>query len=133
MSESMTVYERVGGLETFERLAAAFYERVEQDEVLRPLYPPALEEPRDHLALFLAQYWGGPPAYSEQRGHPRLRLRHMPFRIGRRERNAWVTAMLAAIDAAGIEEPARSEMRTYFEDAATFLINADETGESLMR
>jgi hemoglobin len=133
MTRPQTLYDFVGGLETFERLAEAFYERVQQDPVLRPLYPESLDEPRRHLALFLAQYWGGPTTYSNSRGHPRLRMRHMPFRIGRPERDAWVAAMLAAVDAAGITEPARTEMRRYFEDAATFLMNAEAPGENLAR
>jgi len=107
------------------RLVDAFYAGVEADPVLRPLYPAELDAPKEHLALFLAQYWGGPQVYSQQRGHPRLRMRHMPFVIGQRERDAWVTHMLAAVDAIGIENPARQEMRNYFRDAATFLINAE--------
>ena len=117
------LYQFVGGLPTFKRLVEAFYRGVETDPVLRPLYPPSLDESREWLSLFLAQYWGGPPVYSERRGHPRLRLRHVPFRIGKRERDAWLTHMLTAIDEVGIEEPARAEMQRYFADAATFMIN----------
>ena len=73
--------------------------------------------------MFLAQFFGGPPEYSMRRGHPRLRARHLPFVIDRKERDAWVKHMLAAIDATGIEEPARTHMRNYFQEAATFLIN----------
>jgi hemoglobin len=91
--------------------------------VLRPLYPESLAKSKEHMTLFLAQYWGGPQTYSMRRGHPRLRMRHFPFAIGRRERDAWVSHMLAAIDATGIEEPDRGEMRTYFQEAATFLMN----------
>ena len=124
-SETPSLYDRVGGIDTFVRLVDTFYAAVETDLVLRRLYPESLEAPRRHLALFLAQYFGGPPKYSQQRGHPRLRMRHLPFVIGRRERDAWLTHMLAAVDAVGIDEPARSEMRTYFEDAATFMINEE--------
>ena len=120
-----SVYEQAGGLEGFRRLVGEFYARVEVDPVLRPLYPELLEGPKERLALFLAQYFGGPPTYSEKRGHPRLRARHFPFAIGRRERDAWVAAMLAALDASEIPEPASSEMRQYFQDAATFMINQD--------
>ena len=125
MSEEapLNIHDFVGGYPTFERLVNHFYDAVEQDEVLRPLYPESLEEPRLHLALFLSQFFGGPPEYSERRGHPRLRARHLPFAIDRKERDAWVKHMLAAIDATGIQEPARSKMRDYFQDAATFLIN----------
>jgi hemoglobin len=134
-NESVTIFRLVGGFETFERLVEAFYERVEQDPVLRPLYPESLSEPKENLALFLAMYFGGPPEYMERRGHPRLRARHFPFAIGWQERDAWVKNMLAAVDATGIEEPARSEMVRYFQDAATFLINREETdiaGERLV-
>lgn len=109
----------------FKRLAAAFYAGVAGDPVLRPLYPESLTQAEENLALFMAQYFGGPPIYSQQRGHPRLRMRHLPFAIGRRERDAWVKQMLAALDEAGIEELIRSEMQAYFEDAATFLMNQD--------
>jgi hemoglobin len=122
-SETGSIYEQVGGHETFERLVNDFYTAVEQDPVLRPLYPQTLDEARTKLALFLTQFFGGPDVYSRVRGHPRLRARHLPFAIGRRERDAWVTHMLAALDASGIEEPAYSQMRRYFQEAATFLIN----------
>jgi hemoglobin len=122
-SEAVSVYELVGGLEPFQRLVDAFYAAVETDPLLRPLYPPSLDESKEHLALFLAQFFGGPDLYSQKRGHPRLRARHLPFRIGRSERDAWVKHMLAALDESGIEEPAYTHMRNYFQEAATFLIN----------
>jgi hemoglobin len=122
-NEEMNIHDMVGGLPAFQTLAEHFYAGVEQDPVLRPLYPESLDEARDHLALFLSQFFGGPPLYSAQRGHPRLRARHLPFAIGKKERNAWVQHMLAAVDETGIEEPARTHMRDYFQEAATFLIN----------
>ncbi len=122
MSER-TVYEMVGGMETFRALASAFYRGVAADPLLRPMYVESLEEAADKLALFLAQYFGGPQEYSAQRGHPRLRMRHVPFRIGQAERDAWLKNMLAAIDEVGIAEPMRSPMRHYFEQTSTFLIN----------
>ena len=118
-----SLYTFVGGIETFRKLVDAFYRGVEDDPVLRPLYPESLDESRQWLALFLAQYWGGPQHYSQQRGHPRLRMRHVPFVIGQRERDAWLKHMLAAVDEVGIAEPARAEMQRYFADAATFMIN----------
>jgi len=124
---SETIYEAVGGEETFHRLVAAFYEGVAQDAVLRPLYPEDLAESREHLALFLAQYFGGPPRYSEKRGHPRLRMRHLPFAIGPRERDAWLAHMERAVDAVGIASPAREIMLDYFRDAANFLVNRPAT------
>jgi hemoglobin len=82
------------------------------------------------LALFLIQYFGGPDTYSAQRGHPRLRMRHIPFRIDRAGRDVWVGHMLAAIDEVGITEPAGTAMREYFERGATFMINVDESAAS---
>jgi hemoglobin len=119
----LNIHDLVGGYPTFETLVNHFYNAVEDDPVLRPLYPESLDGPRRHLALFLSQFFGGPPEYSELRGHPRLRARHLPFVIDRKERDAWVKHMLEAIDKTGIEEPARSHMQQYFQDAATFLIN----------
>ena len=104
-----TLYEAVGGEETFRRLVAGFYGRVRTDPVLRPLYPEdELEAAEVRLRLFLIQYWGGPPTYSEQRGHPRLRRRHIPFTIGTAERDAWLHNMRAALDEVGME-PAHDE------------------------
>lgn len=117
------VYTLIGGMPAFRRLADAFYRRVERDSFLRPMFQPNLEEAREHLALFLAQYFGGPDDYSRQRGHPRLRMRHLPFRIGPAEREAWVGHMLNALDDAAIPEPARAIMEEYFERSATFLMN----------
>jgi hemoglobin len=121
--EPLNIHEQVGGYPAFEKLVNHFYDAVELDEVLRPLYPESLDESRLHLALFLSQFFGGPPVYSERRGHPRLRARHLPFAIDRKERDAWVKHMLAAIDATGIQEPSRRHIIEYFQDAATFLIN----------
>ena len=121
--EALHIHDAIGGYPAFEKLVDNFYDAVEQDEVLRPLYPESLVESRLHLAMFLSQFFGGPPEYSELRGHPRLRSRHLPFVIDRKERDAWVKHMLEAIDKTGIEEPARSHMQEYFQDAATFLIN----------
>ncbi len=82
--DAATFYEAVGGEETFRRLVHRFYAGVATDPVLRPLYPePDLSGAEERLRMFLVQYWGGPRTYSEQRGHPRLRMRHVPFRIGR--------------------------------------------------
>ena len=124
--QGKTVYDQIGGDEAFRRLVDAFYARVEHDPVLRPLFPAELDEGKEHQVLFLSQYWGGPARYAEQRGHPRLRMRHHPFSIGQQERDAWVGHMLAAIDEVGIPEPARSQMIEYFERAGTFMINKAE-------
>ncbi len=119
-----TLFERVGGQPFFDRLVGRFYEGVEMDPTLRPLYPDDLTESREHLALFLGQYWGGPPTYSEQRGHPRLRMRHAPFVIGLRERDAWLRHMTDAVRAAQVDGETESELIAYFEMASRTLINS---------
>jgi hemoglobin len=119
----LNIHDLIGGQKTFDRLVDHFYDDVEKDPILRPLYPESLEESRKHLAMFLAQFFGGPPEYSMLRGHPRLRARHLPFAIGVKERNAWVKHMLEAVDATGIEEPSRTHLRNYFQEAATLLMN----------
>ena len=119
-----SMYERVGGLPFFTALVDRFYVGVAADPVLRPLYPDDLAESREHLALFLAQYWGGPPAYSERRGHPRLRMRHAPFVIGRLERDAWFRHMSEALREGGLPADEEAEMLAYFEMAANQLMNA---------
>lgn len=118
-----TVYELVGGDATFHRLVDAFYRRMGEDPLLDALFPAEREPGKEAQFLFLTQYFGGPHRYLEQRGHPRLRMRHMPFVIGQRERDAWVGHMLAAIDEVGIAEPARGIMRDYFAQGATFMMN----------
>jgi hemoglobin len=120
------VFEVVGGQPYFDALVDRFYARVEVDRELRPLYPDDLAPGRRSLALFLGQYWGGPPAYSAEKGHPRLRMRHAPFIIGTRQRDAWVAAMLAAVDESDAPEVARAALREYFEMAATGMINNPE-------
>ena len=126
-----TVYDVVGGQRFFDDLVDRFYDAVEGDARLRPLYPRDMRPSRARLAGFLAQYWGGPPHYSETRGHPRLRMRHLPFVIGRAERDAWMAHMVASLDRAVITDgsgrplPAeiRAAMFDHFDNAATHLIN----------
>jgi len=117
------MYERVGGRSWFEDLVERFYEGVENEPVLRPLYPPNLEGPKVHLTEFLIQYWGGPDDYSAKRGHPRLRMRHVGFSIGWAERDAWFELMAAAVKAGGLKPGDEQEMLDYFNTSATFLIN----------
>jgi hemoglobin len=124
--QGKTLYEQVGGDDTFRRLVDTFYARIERDPLLRPIFPDDLGPGREYQFLFLTQYWGGPPRYENQRGHPRLRMRHAPFKIGQAERDAWLGHMLAAIDEVGIPEPARSQLREYFETGATFMINVEQ-------
>jgi hemoglobin len=108
----------------FEALVERFYEAVVADEVLRAMYVEAeLSGAKRRLALFLAQYWGGPTTYMEERGHPRLRMRHFPFPIGSDARDRWIACMLAAMDACGFPPRVDAAMREYFERASTHLIN----------
>ena len=95
----MTLYDAAGGMPFFERLVGAFYDGLKSDPVLRPMYPDDdMEGAQQRLTLFLAQYWGGPTTYSEERGHPRLRARHMPYFIGPTERDHWLIRMSAAVE-----------------------------------
>src|SRR5258708_39359288 len=127
-SQQQSVYLQLGE-GGFERLVAAFYRRVAVDPVLRPLYVEAdLSGAEVRLRLFLIQFFGGPTTYSQERGHPRLRMRHAPFTIGQAERDAWVRAMLGALDEAQIAETAYSTMREDFEKAADFMMNASPFG-----
>jgi hemoglobin len=118
-----TMYERVGGRPWFEGLVGRFYAAVEVDPVLRPLYPDDLGPAREHLVGFLVQYWGGPTTYSDERGHPRLRMRHARFAIGEPERDAWYRAMAAAVRGAELAPEDESAFLGYFEMAATSLVN----------
>lgn len=132
MSDEQTLYERVGGMPFFHALCASFYRGVAQDPLLRPMYAGEdLAPATEHLALFLAQYWGGPRLYSETRGHPRLRQRHLPFVIDEAARDAWLANMLAALDEQEIDDASRAELRTYLLTAADFLMNAGEGGRPL--
>jgi hemoglobin len=120
----MTLYEAVGGLPFFEQLVAAFYEGVMPDPVLGPLYPPDdIDGARRRLALFLAQYWGGPHTYMEERGHPMLRARHMPFSIGPTERDHWLLHMAAAVERCTEPGEIRDMLMEYFVPAAEHLRN----------
>jgi hemoglobin len=119
----LDVYRAVGGQPFFDDLVERFYARVELDPVLRPLYPDDLEPPKRHLALFLAQYWGGPPVYNAERGHPMLRRRHFPFVIGERERDAWFGNMTAAVRESGLDEVIEARFIEYFTSASTHMIN----------
>ena len=121
-----TFYDAVGGDETFRRLVARFYEGVAKDPVLRPLYPdPDLSAAEERLRMFLVQYWGGPRTYSEQRGHPRLRMRHVTFRIGLAERDAWLGHMRDAVDSLGLPPDAERLLWDYLVMAAGSLVNSD--------
>jgi hemoglobin len=122
--DGVTVFEAVGGQPYFDDLVHRFYEAVAGDPVLRPLYPDDLWPSEHHLALFLGQYWGGPTTYSEQRGHPRLRMRHAPFRVGAAERDAWYRHMADAVAATGVHPEIADRLLAYFAMAADHMVNA---------
>ena len=125
--QTTTFYEAIGGESTFRRLVAEFYAGVATDPVLRPLYPDAdLGPAEDRLRMFLEQYWGGPGTYSEQRGHPRLRMRHAPFRVGPTERDAWLHHMRRAVDSLDLDPIARTTLLDYLERAAMHMVNTLE-------
>jgi hemoglobin len=124
VSDPQNFYAEVGGEQTFRKIVARFYEEVKADSVLRPIYPDEdLGPAEERLRMFLEQYWGGPRTYSEQRGHPRLRMRHAPFSIGPIERDAWLRCMRIAVDDAGLDEPHRRQLWTYLEMAAASMVN----------
>jgi 2-phosphoglycolate phosphatase len=119
----VTVYDRLGA-ETFWRIARAFYRRVDEDPRIRAMFPRSLTGPIERQATFLIQFFGGPSDYGKARGHPRLRMRHAPFAIGRAARDAWFENMCAALEEVGVEQPMRGVMLRYFAHTATFLQNA---------
>lgn len=122
-----SVYELAGGEPAFRRLVERFYAGVADDPVLRRVYPEEdLSGATERLTLFLIQYWGGPQTYSERRGHPRLRMRHMPFAIGRAERDAWMRHMADAVESLELAPPLRERLLDYFETASTAMINRPE-------
>ncbi|HVB05695.1 MAG TPA: globin [Acidimicrobiales bacterium] len=121
--EGPTLYEAVGGRPAFHALVDAFYRRVEEEPLLRALYPEDLSGPRARLAAFLVQYFGGPPDYALLRGEPRLRLRHVEFSIDTPARDAWVAAMADAVAEVGFAPEVAGELMGYFAATATFLVN----------
>ncbi len=118
-----TPFERWGGEAFFVRLVDRFYVGVATDPLLRPMYPDDLTDSSAHLALFLMQYWGGPPTYNEQRGHPRLRMRHVPFEIGQAQADAWMGHMTDAVNETDLPPEDRQELLDYLAMAAKSLIN----------
>lgn len=129
MSENeISVYEMVGGDAPFRILVDRFYDYVEADPELRPMFPDDLAPGREYQFLFLTQFFGGPTRYAGTRGHPRLRMRHGPFAIDRKMRDHWLDHMLRALDETGIVEPAYSIIRDYFVNGSEFLINRYDTG-----
>jgi hemoglobin len=122
-----TFYDAVGGHDTFVRLVDAFYDGVADDPVLRPMYPEEdLGPAKERLTLFLEQYWGGPGTYSEQRGHPRLRMRHMPFKVNPDARDRWLAHMRTAVDELGLPPLHEATLWDYLQRAAHAMVNTFE-------
>lgn len=120
-------YDDVGGRPTFEKLVTEFYRGVASDPVLKPMYPEEdLGPASERLLLFLEQYWGGPSTYSETRGHPRLRMRHMPFHVNPDARDRWLLHMRAAVDTLGLSPLHEAELWSYLERAAHAMVNTFE-------
>lgn len=119
-----TFYDEVGGERTFTLIVDRFYAAVVEDPILRPLYPDEdLPEAPRRLRMFLEQYWGGPTTYHEERGHPRLRMRHVPFAIGLKERDAWLHHMTAAIQSVGLGPAQERTLLDYVTMAAHSMVN----------
>jgi hemoglobin len=124
MTDSATLYDRAGGTPFFENLVGRFYTAVGSDPELRPIYPePDLAGAQHRLTLFLIQYWGGPTTYDQERGHPRLRMRHAPFVIGPAERDRWLVHMRAAVAELAPPADVADELERYFAMAAEAMRN----------
>ena len=122
-----TFYDKVGGHETFRKLAQQFYAGVAGDPQLRALYPEDDLGPAEmRFRMFLEQYWGGPSTYSQDRGHPRLRMRHAPFKVTITQRDRWLKHMMAAVDSLGLAPEKDLILRDYFDQAANSLVNSLE-------
>ena len=119
-----TFYDAIGGYETIVGIVHRFYQGVRTDEVLRPLYPEEDLTGAEHrFAMFLVQYWGGPPTYSEQRGHPRLRMRHAPFAVTHEAREHWLLHFRTALDGADLTPEQDAQFWAYVERAALHMVN----------
>jgi hemoglobin len=131
VSEPQTFYEAVGGHDTFAAVVHHFYQGVAQDPLLRPIYPEADLSGAEHrLTMFLEQYWGGPKTYSEQRGHPRLGMRHARFKVTPAARDAWLGHMNEAIDAVEMSPEHAAQLREYINRAAHFLVNSFDESQT---
>ena len=124
----MSRYEEMGGRATFEKLVSHFYALVAVDPILRPMYPDEdFKGAAERLLMFLEQYWGGPTTYSEQRGHPRLRMRHANFHIGEAERDVWLKHMQSAVNDLEMRDDLREELWNYLVMAANSMVNQPRT------
>ena len=121
---SETFYDEIGGMETFETIVSVFYAGVATDPVLRPLYPEEDLGPAEvRFRLFLAQYWGGPTTYSDERGHPRLRMRHAPFAVTPEAKDRWLVHFRAGLDAVDLTPEQDERFWDYVTHAAQFMVN----------
>lgn len=126
-AEGQSFFEAVGGHRTFSRIVRSFYDGVAGDAVLRPMYPANdMDGAVERLTLFLEQYWGGPATYSDRRGHPRLRMRHVAFHVNPEARDHWVSLMRTAVEAAGLSPLHQATLLDYLERAAHSMINTFE-------
>jgi hemoglobin len=116
-------YEAIGGHTAFERIVRRFYDGIETDDILRPMYPDDLDGAVWRLTAFLEQYWGGPTSYSDERGHPRLRARHAAFRIDDVARDRWLLLMTSAVDAESLSPLHRETLMDYLDRAAHAMVN----------
>jgi hemoglobin len=122
-----TFYDAVGGEETFRQLIDRFYAGVAGDAPLRALYPEEeLGSAAERLRMFLVQYWGGPHTYSDQRGHPRLRMRHAPFAVTPSQRDRWLRHMRDAVDELDLDEPYVTMLWDYLVAAAHSMVNTSD-------
>ncbi|HAN24072.1 MAG: globin [Microbacterium sp.] len=125
--DAPSLYEQMGGRPAFARLVDTFYRGVAEDDVLRPMYPEEdLEPAKERLLLFLEQYWGGPSTYSEQRGHPRLRMRHMPFHVNADARDRWLAHMRDGVDDLDLPPLLEATLWDYLQRAAFAMVNTFE-------
>ncbi|MGO1973413.1 MAG: globin [Propionibacteriaceae bacterium] len=122
--QQQTFYDAIGGHATFTALIDRFYEGVADDDLLRPMYPEEdLGPAADRFRMFLEQYWGGPTTYSDQRGHPRLRMRHAPFPVTAEAAIAWLGHMRDAMDSIELTPEQDAEMWNYMQRAAASMVN----------
>lgn len=124
----LSFYDAVGGALTFAQLARVFYEQVAVDPILREMYPEEdLGPAEDRLRMFLEQYWGGPHTYSDQRGHPRLRMRHQPYVVNPDARDRWLSAMRVAVDSLDLPPLYEGQLWDYLDRAAHSMVNTFES------
>ncbi|MFD1040707.1 globin [Virgibacillus byunsanensis] len=126
MTRPGTMFEAIGGSDTIDRLVTAFYQRVGKHEKLIPIFPDDLTETARKQKLFLTQFFGGPNLYTEDRGHPMLRRRHLPFEITPERKDAWLECMESALDDANIDEPYRTAVFEKLTMTAHHMMNTPE-------